>query len=172
MAENDKMLKELEFLREKLQDSRNIISAQQNYARKIPFKEYVNLAALVTEVLVMHNPSIAKHHIHLEQDFEVLPPANLERLKLVQILDNVIKNAVESMKWQELPTRLLTMQIRRNGPDRVRIVVSDTCRGIARKTLHKRFNYGFTTKRHGNGFGRHSAANAIEEMGGIITVTR
>jgi signal transduction histidine kinase len=170
LTEKRGMLKELEFLREKLQDIRNIISAQQNYARKIPFKEHVELAALVTDVLVMHNPSIAKHHIGLLRDFEEVPGANLERLKLVQVLDNVIKNAVESMRSTDLPTRLLTIQIRRNGPDRVRIAVTDTGRGIARENLQKIFNYGFTTKRHGNGFGLHSAANAIAEMGGSITV--
>src|SRR5207302_10230340 len=110
---------------------------QQNSARKIPFKGHVDLAALVTDVLVMHNPSIAKHHIGLLRDFEELPGANLERLKLVQVLDNVIKNAVESMRSTDLPTRLLTIQIRHNGPDRARMAVPDTGRGIAPETLQK-----------------------------------
>ncbi|HEV3259675.1 MAG TPA: ATP-binding protein, partial [Gemmataceae bacterium] len=53
---------------------------------------------------------------------------------------------------------------------RVRVDVSDTGRGIAPENLHKIFNYGFTTKQSGNGFGLHSAANAMTEMGGTISV--
>ena len=34
--------------------------------------------------------------------------------------------------------------------------------------MQKIFNYGFTTKKSGNGFGLHSAANAMTEMGGTI----
>ena len=32
------------------------------------------------------------------------------------------------------------------------------------------FSHGFTTKKHGHGFGLHSSANAAREMGGALTV--
>ena len=31
------------------------------------------------------------------------------------------------------------------------------------------FSHGFTTKRHGHGFGLHSSANAAKELGGTLT---
>jgi signal transduction histidine kinase len=162
------MLHELEFLREKLQDIRNIISAQQNYARKIPFREPVDLQVLVADVLVMHSHPVAKHGIEVVREFEPLPEGKLERLKLVQVLDNLIKNAIESMKSQDQARRLLTLTIRRSRRDFAQVTVSDTGRGIDPENLQKIFNYGFTTKRNGNGFGLHSAANAMAEMGGSI----
>jgi two-component system sensor histidine kinase ChiS len=170
LSEQKRMFGELEFLREKLQDIRNIISAQQNYARKIPFREPVDLEALVADVLVMHSQSFAKHDINVVREFEPVPVARLERLKLVQVLDNLVKNAVEAMKVQDSSPRTLTVGIKQVQPDRARVVVSDTGRGIDRENLQKIFNYGFTTKRFGNGFGLHSAANAMAEMGGTIQV--
>jgi signal transduction histidine kinase len=167
-AEQSQMLTELDFLKEKIQDIRNIISAQQNYARKIPFRERVDLQALVGDVLVMHTHSFAKHDVKVVRDFEALPEAKLERLKLVQVLDNLIKNAVESMKSYNGSQRTLTLRVRRTRDDFAQISVTDTGRGIDRENLQKIFNYGFTTKRHGNGFGLHSAANAMAEMGGTI----
>jgi signal transduction histidine kinase len=170
MTDQKQMLGEMDFLREKLQDIRNIISAQQNYARKVPVREPVDLQALVGDVLVMHTHSFAKHDIKVVRDFDPLPEAKLERLKLVQVLDNLIKNAAETIKSQGSSARALTVQIRGVDGTRARIAVTDTGRGIERANLQKIFNYGFTTKRFGNGFGLHSAANAMAEMGGTIQV--
>ena len=49
------------------------------------------------------------------------------------------------------------------------IKIIDNGKGIPRENLVKIFNYGFTTKEHGHGFGLHSAANALTEMGSSIT---
>jgi two-component system sensor histidine kinase ChiS len=170
LAEQRAIFEEMDFLRDKLQDIRNIISAQQNYARRVSIREPIDLQGLVRDVLVMHAHSFTKHHIRLVRDFQVLPEAKLERLKLVQVLDNLVKNAIESIKSHTGSERALTVRIRSVGPDRAQIVVSDTGRGIERENLQKIFNYGFTTKRYGNGFGLHSAANAMMEMGGTIQV--
>jgi signal transduction histidine kinase len=169
-AEQQQMLTELEFLKEKLQVIKNIISSQQKYAKQVAFRELVELPVLMDDVLGMHMASMARHGVDLVRDFEGLPVANLEKLKLVQVLDNLVRNAVESMKTHAAPRHVLTVRLQRAAADRVRVDVSDTGRGIAPENLHKIFNYGFTTKQSGNGFGLHSAANAMTEMGGTISV--
>ncbi len=50
---------------------------------------------------------------------------------------------------------------------RIRIV--DNGVGIAPENLLKIFNYGFTTKKGGHGFGLHSAALAAGQMGGSLS---
>src|SRR5207253_1872419 len=102
-----KMVRELDFLTEKLRDIRTIISAQQNYARKVPFRERASLTSLVVDVLAMHSHAINKHQIEVVRDLEELPEINIEKLKLVQVLDNLIKNAVESMVNNESNPRVL-----------------------------------------------------------------
>jgi signal transduction histidine kinase len=168
-AEQQQVLTELDFLRTKLQDIRNIINAQQKYARQVPFREPVHLHTVVADVLVMNSHSLTKHQIDLLRDLEELPVVAVERLKLVQVLDNLVRNAIDAMKTEGGP-HTLTVGLRRSGTRHVCIAVTDNGRGIAPEALQKIFNYGFTTKPAGNGFGLHSAANAMTEIGGTIRV--
>ena len=46
--------------------------------------------------------------------------------------------------------------------------VSDNGQGIPEHNLQKIFNHGFSTKERGHGFGLHSCANYMTEMGGEI----
>ena len=50
------------------------------------------------------------------------------------------------------------------------ITIADTGHGITEEQLKCIFRFGFTTKTNGNGFGLHSAAIAMNEMGGAIRV--
>ena len=50
----------------------------------------------------------------------------------------------------------------------VRIRVIDSGVGISRENLKKIFEHGFTTKNSGHGFGLHSCAIYMEDMGGRI----
>jgi signal transduction histidine kinase len=54
--------------------------------------------------------------------------------------------------------------------DKVRILVIDNGVGIAPENLTRIFNYGFTTRKGGHGFGLHSGALAAKEIGGSLTV--
>jgi signal transduction histidine kinase len=50
------------------------------------------------------------------------------------------------------------------------ITIADSGHGITDDQLKCIFRFGFTTKTNGNGFGLHSAAIAMNEMGGSIRV--
>jgi len=52
----------------------------------------------------------------------------------------------------------------------VRIEIADNGVGIAPENLTRIFSHGFTTRKHGHGFGLHSSALAAREMGGLLTV--
>ncbi len=41
--------------------------------------------------------------------------------------------------------------------------------GIPAENAARIFNYGFTTKENGHGFGLHNSANAANELGGSLT---
>jgi two-component system, sensor histidine kinase ChiS len=163
------LLSELGFLSDKVQHIRNIIVAEQHYARRVSFKERCELRSLIEDILLMHGHSLTKHEVQVVRELDDLPPLVLERSKLLQVLDNLVKNAVESMAGHEGPARVLTVRAKREPGDRVRIAISDTGRGIGAEAATRIFNFGFTTKQSGNGFGLHSAANAMAEMGGSIS---
>lgn len=52
----------------------------------------------------------------------------------------------------------------------VYLSISDNGAGIEKENLGKIFTQKFTTKKNGHGFGLHSSANYMAEMGGKITV--
>ncbi|HEX5747505.1 MAG TPA: ATP-binding protein [Archangium sp.] len=66
--------------------------------------------------------------------------------------------------------RLLTVKLERTTSGLVRIQVHDNGMGIAPEMLTRIFQYGFTTREEGHGFGLHSSALAAQELGGSLTV--
>src|SRR5206468_11272745 len=80
------------------------------------------------------------------------------------------KNAIESRSSVERPTHVRTVAAK--SEDRYPIIaVTDTGHGIRDEHLKNIFRFGFTTKTDGNGFGLHSAAIAMNDMGGSIRAT-
>jgi C4-dicarboxylate-specific signal transduction histidine kinase len=169
IAERGEMGEEISNLREKVQHIKNIINAQQNYTRRVAFKETIDVRHVIEDLLSIHGPAITKQQVRVDCDFAELPPTSVEKSKLLQVLDNLIKNAVESMATVERSDHVLTLRSRREE-DRAVITVTDTGHGIDEERLKNIFRFGFTTKSNGNGFGLHSAAIAMSEMGGSIAV--
>jgi C4-dicarboxylate-specific signal transduction histidine kinase len=164
--EQQEMLGETRNLAEKVQHIKNIISAQQSYTRRVSFKEQVDLELLINDLLAMHEPSILKNRVRVIREIQQLPALNIEKSKLLQVLDNLVKNALESMLSQSGPRDLTLTAGAEDGA--VLISVRDTGHGIAEEHSKNIFRFGFTTKVDGNGFGLHSSALAMSEMGGAI----
>jgi len=53
----------------------------------------------------------------------------------------------------------------------LQIIIKDNGAGISPESLKKIFNYGFTTKPDGHGFGLHSSVLAAQELGGELSVS-
>src|SRR5207244_9941395 len=87
-----------------------------------------------------------------------------------QVIDNIVKNAIESMGSLERTPHVLTVAAKSDEGYAI-ISVTDTGHGIRDEHLKNIFRFGFTTKADGNGFGLHSAAIAMSDMGGSIRAT-
>jgi signal transduction histidine kinase len=57
-----------------------------------------------------------------------------------------------------------------DGANQVKIQVIDQGVGIPPENLTRIFAHGFTTRRNGHGFGLHSSALAVRELGGSLEV--
>ena len=168
-AERDVRSSEVANLAEKVQHIKNIISAQQNYTRRVTFKEPADLSGLIRDLIALHEASFSQHHIQVTFDDHPVPILSIEKSKLLQVLDNLIKNAVEAMEITDRDEHHLTVRLVEEEGDAV-ISVMDTGHGITSETMPNIFRFGFTNKTNGNGFGLHSAAIAMGEMGGTIRV--
>jgi C4-dicarboxylate-specific signal transduction histidine kinase len=160
----------VQSLTEKVQHIKNIITAQHKYTRRVAFREEADLHAMLNDSLAMHAPSLAKHAIQIQRRLQPLPTIVVEKSKLLQVIDNIIKNAIESMASVERTEHVLTVAARKEDDSAV-IEITDTGHGIRDEHLKNIFRFGFTTKTDGNGFGLHSAAIAMNDMGGAIRAT-
>jgi signal transduction histidine kinase len=64
--------------------------------------------------------------------------------------------------------RTLTLRIHGRAQGWFVVEVQDTGTGIASDALKRIFEFGFTTKRDGHGFGLHSSAILAKELGGHL----
>lgn len=92
---------------------------------------------------------------------------------LVQVVLNLMQNALEAMQEDQIPHPRLELSLR-HGSDRVKIEVRDFARGIAPENLPRLFEPSFSTKKMGHqfglGLGLSIVKSLVEGMGGEIRV--
>ncbi|PTL78370.1 histidine kinase [Vitiosangium sp. GDMCC 1.1324] len=148
----------------------DIVKVQQSYARTPRVHEQTQLSDLVEDALRINSAGLTRHQVSIERRLELLPPVLTDKHKLLMILVNLVSNAKYAMDDVPPAERRLSVTMKRSGTDRVRIEVRDNGMGIAPELLTRIFQYGFTTREDGHGFGLHSSALAAQELGGALSV--
>jgi len=166
--ERQTMLRELELLTEHVGHIKAIVATQQNYAKVSGLTEIVSLPELLEDAIRIVEPGFERHKIHLERDYEHVPPVALDKHTVLQIVLNLLRNAKQAIKIGDNPDRRVRVCLCRDGEDRIRISVEDTGVGLPPENLTKIFSHGFTTRRDGHGFGLHSGANAARLLSGAL----
>ena len=105
--------------------------------------------------------------VSVEQECDV-PKLVVDRHKVIQILGNLVANARESARDAGVEQPRVAIRTARTTQG-VRIEIEDNGVGMEPTTLARVFEHGFTTKDYGHGFGLHTAANQIKDLGGSVT---
>ncbi len=148
----------------------SIIKVQQDYARPHSLQERTALGELVEDALRINSAGLSRHGIHVERHLAPLPLVLTDKHKVLMILVNLISNAKYAMDAMPEGERHLTLRLERVGEKHVHLVIQDRGIGIAPELLTSIFQYGFTTRKGGHGFGLHSSALAAQELGGSLKV--
>ncbi len=162
------MLQELVLLTGHIGHIKEIVATQQDYAKVSGLIEVLTLSDVIDDAIRIVEPGLATSGIHLERDYETVPPVAVDKHSVLQILLNLLRNAKQALKDSESDHKRIRVHIERWGEDRIRIAVEDTGVGLAPENLTRVFSHGFTTKRDGHGFGLHSGANAARQMRGSL----
>ncbi|HXR06248.1 MAG TPA: HAMP domain-containing sensor histidine kinase, partial [Candidatus Acidoferrum sp.] len=168
-GEREEMLRELQALASNIEHIKEIVAAQQSYARTAGVVESVHLADLVNDALDMHKGAMGRHSVKVIREYSEAPPIMVDKHKVLQILINVLHNAKYAVDEGRPPEKRVTVRVEKNGGDTVRVSVVDNGIGIAPENLSRIFEHGFTTRKGGHGFGLHSGALTARELGGTLT---
>ncbi|HEX5462510.1 MAG TPA: MHYT domain-containing protein [Steroidobacteraceae bacterium] len=144
-----------------------IVAAQQTYARHGGSLEEIDVAELLEHALVMHFTGSAG--ITVRRENRAVGKAMVDRHKLLQIMGNLLSNARHALRERTQAPRELTVRLRALPPGFYAIDVEDTGVGISAESMQRLFEFGFTTKKEGHGFGLHASAILAREMGGELT---
>jgi signal transduction histidine kinase len=167
-TERNELVGEIDSLQASTDQIKQIVAAQQSYARVSGIVEIVPPVELVEFALHSNEATFSRHGIKVVREFSPAPAVKVERHQVLQILLNLIRNAKEAVEESRRPDQQLVLGVRTSPEGRVQIYVTDNGVGIAPENLTRMFSFGFTTKVNGHGFGLHTSANAAKEMGGSL----
>ena len=162
---------EIEQVRRKLNHIDSIIGLQMRYAQLFSDVESVDLPQVVEDALTLLDDALQRNAVRIIKHFEPVPPVRIEKTKLIQIIVNLIKNGYEAMDKVSPENRVLTLTIRRerNPADNLVLSVKDNGIGFAPDMQKTLFQFGYSTKAKGSGFGLHSCANYLIARNGSIS---
>jgi signal transduction histidine kinase len=168
-AERGETLRELESLSSNIEHIKEIVAAQQSYARTAGVIESIHLADLVDDALDIHKGAMGRHSIKVIREYDDTPPILVDKHKVLQILINLLHNSKYAVDEGAPPEKRVIVRVEKPQAGGVRVSVIDNGIGIPREHLSRIFEHGFTTRKGGHGFGLHSGAITARQLGGALT---
>ncbi len=116
IVEREGISDELRSLIKNIEHVKKVINTQQSYARSSGATELVSsLAALLDDAIQINTASFQRHHINVVRDYGDVPPAVVDKHKIVQILVNLVGNAKNALLTSEVENPQLTLRLNMAG---------------------------------------------------------
>lgn len=169
--ENKITLNELSALEKNINNIMSVITTQQSLSSVVSLVEEFTLTDVIEDAITLNKTSADKGGIKIDRDYQFYGKVTLDKVKLLHIIVNLIKNAIEAMNQTDNPYKMLLVRVFKCAEDRFSVDIIDNGVGISEENMKKIFTYGFTTKQNGHGFGLHASILLAKEMDGTISVS-
>jgi len=167
VEEFENINEEMGRLRKKIDIIRDILMTQKSYAYSKAFSEKTTAGKMIEASIRIFQDKLNTFKITLKMNLDEEKTIDTQSSKVVNILSNLVKNAIEAM--EESLEKLIEISTE-NMKEWIKISVRDTGPGISDEKKKKIFNYGYTTKNKGAGLGLHSCYNLAVSLGGKFEV--
>ena len=170
-------LKSMDVMAHQLDHITEIIALQQKYATQQSNTEEIQIEQVIDDAMEMMKPAFDKRNIVVIEEVQPeLPKIQNDPNKLVQIFMNLFKNSIESIdQCLRAPKDGYQGRVRVGakimGSAQLQIYVEDNGQGAEPESLKRAFEFGYSTKKRGSGFGLHDCANFIRFHKGIVELT-
>ena len=170
----DDMKHHADLLIEEAARTRRIVQNLLDFARQRPPERHpTSIRALVDSVLVLQSYSLGPGRIEVDVDLPAdLPPVELDRSQIQQVLVNLTHNAVQAIQANGGAGRLRIGAAVEDRPAGQRVVISiaDDGVGVAPQHVDRLFEPFFTTKdpTEGTGLGLPVSLGIIASHGGEL----
>jgi signal transduction histidine kinase len=168
--EQERCLEALEALTKHVQHVGDIIQLQQSHSKAKGLIEPTSIAELVEDTIQINSEALTRNNVEVRREIANLPAVLLDRHKVLQMLTNLISNAIYALSKSGRDDKVLKIGVGEPKDGYIRIDVCDNGIGIPQENLTRIFEHGFTTKKKGHGFGLHSTALSANELNGSIRV--
>lgn len=169
-SEQVEIIEKLNSLTNNINHIKEIVKMQQFYSKVSGVEIITSIDDIIEDAIEINDQGLRKRNIEIVRDYVDLGLVKIDKQRVLQIMVNLITNAQHALDESENKEKSIVIRIYKANNDIVNIEVMDNGIGIDQENLTKIFRHGFTTKKHGNGFGLHSGALAAKEMGGALTV--
>ena len=153
----------------------HIITDQERLSRSDPIIESTTPAAIIDEAIsLLPDHAAIRPWIQIDPSVDVVGTIATRRIALVQVITNVLLNAVEAIRRARRVAGIIQVSAEheKDGAEpMLRITIRDNGAGIEPGHQQTIFQRGYTTKADGKGgLGLHWCANTLNNMGGKISV--
>jgi PAS domain S-box-containing protein len=131
----------------------------------------LDINGVINEIIALVRHELMSHRVSLRTELApVLPVVLANRVQMLQVIINLVMNAIEAMEAVTNRPRQLVIRSCLNKADQVSIAVKDSGIGIATENLDRVFGAFVTTKSNGMGIGLSICRSIIQNHGGCIWI--
>jgi len=133
----------------------------------------LDINAVVREVLVLSAARLQEHHVTIVTELaDDLPSVCGDRVELLQVLLNLLANAIDAMEGVERSERRITITTSLLDRGAVVVAVKDRGVGLDAVDMQRMFTLSYTTKATGTGVGLSVSRSIIQAHGGRIEASQ
>lgn len=148
-----------------------IIHRMRNFVKSHTLhRSPINLKDLIHDALDLCIPELKQNNISFKFELETdLPPVNVDKIQIEQVLINLIRNSVNAMQKQLLTQKpQLTIEAFLIDSNKIQVRVKDNGHGIEHDQQQNILTPFFTTKADGMGMGLSISRSIVEAHEGSL----